>query len=133
MYFIKHFDIHIVSDRNKILVKTSIAFKPVFGNRFSYWLAWRQLVFRMQFAVCNSQLNSQLHSRMQFAIQNILQCLYTKGANTIGVGLRGQTTTHVKIYSLVKEIRTPPPPTFNEAKSNRARKHPRPLPGGPKF
>ena len=63
----------------------------------------------MQFAVCNSRLNSQLHSRMQFAIQNILQvCLYTKGAKTFGVRLSGQTTTHVKIYSLVWEIRPPP-------------------------
>ena len=33
---------------------------------FSDIVVW-QLVFRMQFAVCNSRLNSQLHSRMQFA------------------------------------------------------------------
>ena len=33
-----------------------------------------QLVFRMQFAFCNSRLNSQLHSRMQFAIQKFFQC-----------------------------------------------------------
>ena len=48
-----------------------------------YW----QLVFRMQFAVCNSRLNSQLHSRMQFAIQNILQCVYIpKGLKQSGWG-----------------------------------------------
>ena len=33
--------------------------------------------------------------------------MYTKGAKTFGVGLGGQTTTHVKIYSLVWEIRSP--------------------------
>ena len=57
-----------------------------------YWFGYalpclntRQLVFRMQFAVCNSRLNSQLHSRMQFAIQNILQCVYIpKGLKTRG-------------------------------------------------
>ena len=54
-------------------------------------ICWRrmlwQLVFRMQFAVCNSRLNSQLHSRMQFAIQNILQCVYIpKGVKQSGWG-----------------------------------------------
>ena len=50
----------------------------------------RQLDFRMQFAVCNSGFNSQLHSIM----------------HSIIVVLRGETTTHVKIYSLVLEIRS---------------------------
>ena len=45
-----------------------------------------QLVFRMQFAVCNSPLNSQLHSRMQFAIQNILQCVYLDGGSSLTGG-----------------------------------------------
>ena len=47
----------------------------------------RQLVFRMHFAVCNSRMNSQLHSRMQFAIQNILQCVcIPKGLKQSGWG-----------------------------------------------
>ena len=51
----------------------------------------RQLVFRVQFAVCNSRINSQLHSRTQFAIQNILQfvCI-PKGLKHSGWGSGGQ-------------------------------------------
>ena len=49
-------------------------------------ITW-QLVFRMQFAVCNSRLNSQLLSRMQFAIQVFLQCVcIPKGLKQSGWG-----------------------------------------------
>ena len=34
--------------------------------------------------------------------------MYTKGAKTFGVGFRGQTTTHVKIFSSLGD----PPPSI---------------------
>ena len=61
--------------------------------------------------------------------------MYTIGAKTFGVGLGGQTTTHVKNYSLVWEIRSPifMYMVFYESKRQRGRKHRRPLPRGLKF
>ena len=67
-----------------------------------------------QNAVCSLQFTNEQSIAFQNAVCNskyFTVCLYTKRAKTIGVGVRGQTTTHVIhviMYSLVQEIRPPP-------------------------
>ena len=74
----------------------------------------REVIEAMSFqnAVSSLQFTIEQSIAFQNAVCNLKYftvCLHTKGAKTIGVGLRGQTTTHVKIYSLVWKIRPPPP------------------------
>ena len=68
---------------------------------------------------------------MQFAIQNILQCVclhVAKGLKHSGWGSGGQTTTHIKINSLVLD-RDPVPPSLclwssvKQKKKHRAQKN----------